>query len=228
MISVADKSLAGAIELHLPKAAAISGRILDSRGDPVVGMTVTAEMLTADPPEQPTTLVVATTELDDLGEYRLGGLPDGTFVVSVNVVQLVLGPNGTRFQGDVKTLLTVNGSRVPSDALGGERRTYYPGVADPARRGAITLALGEERASVDFAVQAMPPLAWSSVLGQSCSALRKALACSVDEWLVWTAVRFRRCRCVCCPTTIPASRHRPQRTARVGLSFRDCLRRRIE
>ena len=68
------------IEIRLSRGAAISGRVIDELGDPVVAAQVVAEAAAS------TTTgftVAASTETDDRGEYRLGSLQAGTFAVAV-------------------------------------------------------------------------------------------------------------------------------------------------
>jgi len=67
---------AGPVEIRLRRGAAISGRIIDEFGDPVVAARVFIEA-------PRTSAVVATTGTDDRGEYRIGGLSAGTFSVAV-------------------------------------------------------------------------------------------------------------------------------------------------
>jgi hypothetical protein len=70
------------IDFHLVKSSAISGRIVDDLGDPAVGVSVSAaRMLRVDGTNRLSRVKSTTT--DDLGEYRLGGLPAGRFIVSV-------------------------------------------------------------------------------------------------------------------------------------------------
>jgi protocatechuate 3,4-dioxygenase beta subunit len=153
------------LELRLPKAAAISGRIVDERSDPVIGMKVSAEMVTSDANGVESAFTAASADLDDLGEYRLFGLPEGRFAVKVVVSQAVLGPGGTPFP-PANVTLTV-------DAVGGRislpgttvRSFYYPGVPTAAESQTITLSPGDERASIDFNVPAMPPRSWMSLPG---------------------------------------------------------------
>jgi hypothetical protein len=68
-----------------------------------------------------------TAATDDLGEYRVGGLHAGTYVVAVSRPQS--GPN--------------------------DPRVYYPGVAARAQAVPITVQAGEERPSTDFTTVAL-------------------------------------------------------------------------
>jgi len=86
-IAIAEGTV-DSIVVRMVKAAAISGRIVDSLGDPVIAMTVTAAVATNDG-RLATTSTVASAQTDDLGAYHLGGLPEGLFLVSVNVVTAV-------------------------------------------------------------------------------------------------------------------------------------------
>ena len=75
------------IEVRMPKGAAISGHIVDQFGDPVEAASVSARR-TVRVAGRMDTVTQATTLTDDLGEYRLGGLPPGSFVVSARASEL--------------------------------------------------------------------------------------------------------------------------------------------
>ena len=69
------------IEIALQPAAAISGRVIDESGDPVLGARVVVERVDAN--RRRTTL--GAFETDDRGEYRVGGLPAATVIVSATI-----------------------------------------------------------------------------------------------------------------------------------------------
>jgi hypothetical protein len=113
------------VEVRLKKGAAIVGRVVDERGDPVVGVQVAA----LKPPgaaNKPTT--VATTDTDDRGDYRLAGLPDGGFVVGVTTLGLV-GRNNWE-----------------------PRTIYSPGSVTPGEAQQVQVQAGEDRPNVDVIV----------------------------------------------------------------------------
>jgi hypothetical protein len=126
------------IEIRLHRSAVISGRVVDAFGDPVAMARVSAQ-LPSNTPTNPTR--VASAETDDRGEYRLAGLPAGTFVVAV----VTLGPprppepigNGSFI------------SRGPTP-----QTTYYPGVSAANEAQAVRLQFGDERPGIDFVVPA--------------------------------------------------------------------------
>ena len=66
--------------VRMPRGAVLSGRVVDVNGAPVVAAQVVArhEQSAANDPNQ-SSFFVATT--DDLGDYRIGGLPAGRYVV---------------------------------------------------------------------------------------------------------------------------------------------------
>jgi hypothetical protein len=71
------------VQLALQKGAAISGRVVSDGGEPLVGMRVAVGRAIVRNGRPQIETVGVGTETDDLGEYRVGGLPPGTFVVSV-------------------------------------------------------------------------------------------------------------------------------------------------
>ena len=113
-------------ELRMPRSAAISGRLVDEFGDPLELTTVTASRVVRRAGFV-AGVSAATAVTDDLGEYRLGGLPAGTYIVTASMPRR--GPTQTR--------------------------VYYPGVAARTLAQAIPLQAGEERSATDFTVS--PP-----------------------------------------------------------------------
>jgi protocatechuate 3,4-dioxygenase beta subunit len=75
-LAAADRS----IEIRLQRCAAISGRVVDELGDPIMGARVVVEK-----PSSPSNGFSgeAATSTDDRGEYRLGSLQAGTFNIAV-------------------------------------------------------------------------------------------------------------------------------------------------
>ncbi len=120
----------GAVEVRLKRGAAIAGRIVDERGEPVAGVKISA--LKAESGQRST--AGSTAETDDRGEYRLGGLPDGAFVVGVTTP----GAVGVR----------------PTARIPEARTTYYPGAAAIEDAQAVRVQPGDERAGADIVVPA--------------------------------------------------------------------------
>jgi hypothetical protein len=156
-IDVPHGAVVDGVDLRVTKAASISGRIIDSLGDPVVGMMVTADIAAPANNGQAAAITVATAQTDDLGAYRLGGLPEGMFLVSVNLMTAV-DHRGEPLPAQIAAR-SPDGRPTPmivSPKMDGTR-TYYPGAIDVAQAQPITIAAGEDRTPIDVVVAATPP-----------------------------------------------------------------------
>ena len=124
------------------RGAAISGRVVDEFGDPVIYARVFAEVPAA-PGTQTRTLAVTST--DDFGEYRLHGILPGVCVIAV-----------IRLGGTV--LFVANGpASIQTAGRSAPEKVYFPGTTTPADAERLTLAAGEERTDVDLVLRADPP-----------------------------------------------------------------------
>lgn len=122
------------IEIRLLRGAAISGRVVNEFGDPVMGSRVILDKASA-----PSARFSgdAVTETDDRGEYRLGSLQPGVFTVAV----VTTGPMVQRVTGPSQII--TSGEPV---------KMYFPGVTEASDAEAFRLQPGEERSAVDFVV----------------------------------------------------------------------------
>jgi hypothetical protein len=121
------------IEIRLLRGAAVSGRIVDEHGDPVMNVRVFVENSSA--PSNPASNAGTTT--DDRGDYRVGGLPPGSFFVGV----ASLGP-------PVRREIGPNQFAITSEPL----RTYYPGVKTRDEAEVFRLQPGDEKSGIDLVV----------------------------------------------------------------------------
>ena len=113
--------------------AAIAGRVTDQYGDPGLSVIVTVEART----DSGGTRSAGLAETDDRGEYRVGRLPAGRYVVSVfRIDALVNNPNGRR---------------EPD-------RIYYPDAHGAAEAETIALDAADVRDDVDFVIAPPAPL----------------------------------------------------------------------
>ena len=138
------------VAVQLAKAAAMSGRVVDALGDPAVGATVTALTAIAG------RLIPAGSALtDDRGEYRIGGLRAGNFLVAATVTATLLSFDGTPFSG-LATSRGASGAvvRLFTSADASQTLTYYPGAPNAADAQAIAVGAGDERTSIDVLVPA--------------------------------------------------------------------------
>lgn len=125
-----------AIVIRLPRGAAILGRVVE-QGMPAIGARVIARR--TDDASSP--LPTYQAEVDDLGEYRIGGLPAGQYTV-------------TAFSGPQNVRVTP-GFGSEQDAVQGIVFGRVPVLAETSRRTAEGRA-GQETADVDFRVAPLP------------------------------------------------------------------------
>jgi len=138
------------VVVRMPRAAAIAGRITDQFGEPIEGMLVTVEQLVRSEGFVTARSVGTMTSLtDDLGEYRVGGLAPGRYVVNV---------------------WRTNANVAPTAIA----RTYFPGVIGLSRAQPIELRAAEQRTSTDFV--AMPETALATLTVRFVDADGKAVS----------------------------------------------------
>jgi carboxypeptidase family protein len=143
-IELADKQVLEKADIALPRGSVIAGRIVDEFGDPVTDAMVTAlrqqwvggrrRLINAGRMDQ----------TNDLGQFRLYGLPPGEYYVSASVrnsepVMLeMIGPPGS--------------TPPPQTPASGYAPTYFPGTPSPADAQRVTIAVGQEAQGTDFAL----------------------------------------------------------------------------
>jgi protocatechuate 3,4-dioxygenase beta subunit len=133
---VAISSPGQPIEIRLKRGAAISGRVLDQFGEPVADARVSLEAFSNGSSDRQT---VMSTTTDDLGEYRLGGVPEGAFLAAIETVGI---PPAYRIGNTV-----AYGASPPV-------RTYYPRAATSDEAQPVPVHPGEERQGIDFLLTA--------------------------------------------------------------------------
>jgi Carboxypeptidase regulatory-like domain len=121
------------VVLTVPPGASISGRILDESGHPVAGTQVTVRMAKPAPGTTPAQSDRGATTSNDDGQYWLGGLAAGEYLLSVGSLN-----DAAEFITDGELL--VADFRPPADRLGAQSRN-------------ITLAVGEDRVDLDLKVR---------------------------------------------------------------------------
>jgi len=124
-------------------AAVISGRVLNEEGEPLPFVAVSAlREIYADGKRK--LRGEAEFETNDLGEYRLFGLPPGRYLISA-----VYRGKTAGFQ--------MPQARPANDAPEmGYGRLYYPGLPDAAGASAISVKAGEESSFVELLMRRFP------------------------------------------------------------------------
>jgi hypothetical protein len=141
-IAAAAGAIVDSIRIELPRGASISGRVVDAFGDPLEGRLVTvARLISAS--GQRRLQEAGSTATDDLGEYRVGGLPAGTFVVEV--FGFTGSTNSVSFAGElVPTSILAEGIAVRRQTM------FYLESASLARAQPIALRQGEDASGIDL------------------------------------------------------------------------------
>jgi protocatechuate 3,4-dioxygenase beta subunit len=138
------------VSIVLQKGAAITGKVLDQKGEPVADVHVMA--LRRFPPPgsiaAPPRLIPAPMQgpqqTNDIGEYRVSGLPAGEYFLAAS-------PRNMGFGGPGMPSTTGHGGGTPTATT-----TYYPGTVDQAGAQPITVAAGAEVSNIVFVLQSAP------------------------------------------------------------------------
>jgi hypothetical protein len=124
------------LKLSLTPTGAITGRVVNAAGEPLQGVTVSAEMVGGNS-------YAATS--DDKGAFRIGGLSPGKYRVKASPQSMPLPPE-----------IRSDGSKELKDAT-----TYYPGSLDAKTAQRLEVKAGAEVSGVDIKLVQMPIVAVS-------------------------------------------------------------------
>jgi len=152
-IELVEAQVLDKTDISMPRGSVISGRVLDEFGDPVADAMVNAmrSAWTGGRRKlQPTGRMAQT---NDLGQYRIYGLPPGDYYVSATLRA------GDGMMMDMAMAAAVSGAGgavaggpVGSSPNSGYAPTYFPGTTNSADAQRLTLAVGQEAQSTDFAL----------------------------------------------------------------------------
>ncbi len=123
------------LEFRLPRGSVISGRVVDDLGEPAESVMVQAFRLEYVNGQRQLGPAGGFAQTDDLGQYRLAGLPPGTYYV---------GTAATRW---------VSGS--PEDTGPSFGETYAPGTLRAREAQPVAVRVGQERPSVNIDLEAV-------------------------------------------------------------------------
>jgi hypothetical protein len=148
----AGQTLAG-VNFSLPKSAVITGQILDpSSGEPLMGAMVVA-MRRVDPVGAPAVyspsgmLMAAgpSAQTNDLGEFRIFGLPPGEYVVAANRAPNFGFARSSTFPAGGIAAAAAAPATLPV-------LTFYPGTADALAAHPVTVAAGQVASGIVFRI----------------------------------------------------------------------------
>jgi hypothetical protein len=139
-LSLASGQQLSQVDVSLPRAGAISGRVTDRFGEPAVGVSVGASryQYSSDGERRLTGAAGASAaRTNDLGEFRIFGLMPGAYLVSATPRTSPASPS------------LIAPSPTPAPSAPQYVQTYSPGTANAAEAQEIVLAFGQE-ASTQF------------------------------------------------------------------------------
>ena len=152
-IDLGEAQVIDKADIAMPRGSAISGRILDEFGEPVADAQVTALRSAWSNGKRRLQSAGRPASTNDLGQYRIYGLPPGEYFVSATV-----GAGNEVFIVDrVAAATFINGSPAGPSPSGSEPRsgyapTYFPGTSNGAEAQRIQLAVGQDMSTADFAL----------------------------------------------------------------------------
>ena len=136
-LEISEGEALTAVDVALPRASVISGRVLDENSEPVPAVAIwimRREFFRGQRRLVPITVGVRT---DDTGQYRATGLGSGEYIVFATLRETWVAP------GEKKQVL-------------GYAPTYYPGTVSAAEAQHVKVAAGKESPNVDIVLIAAP------------------------------------------------------------------------
>lgn len=127
------------VEARLMPHAVVTGRVFDSDGEPIVYAAVQLSRYRFSQQGQRELADVTAAMTNDLGEYRLFGIPPGRYVVSVSARER-FGPFAPETRTDRDS-----GAESPVP-------TFYPGSTDASQATPIDIAVGGSAQGIDVRV----------------------------------------------------------------------------
>jgi len=144
------------LAIQLQKGAVISGRIVGPSGEPQSDVRMMALRRIAGPNSQSRLIpapMQGLQQTNDLGEFRLSGLPAGEYYVSAAPhMQSPFGAPGVTpapAQGSARTTLAT---------------TFYPGTTDAAAAQPVAVARGAEVPNISFMLLSLPAFRVSGIV----------------------------------------------------------------
>ncbi len=150
-VDVAERQQVDSVNVVLEPARVISGRVLDEDATPFAGAFVQALRHAVEQGRR-TLAVVATATTDDLGRFRLTGLPAGAYLVAAT------DPAFER--------------AVDERGMLASRPTFYPGVSTPEAALAVTAGAPAGEQPIELQLRLVRPV---TVAGRLVSYDRKPL-----------------------------------------------------
>ncbi len=142
-IELAEAQVIDKADIALPRGSVIAGRIVDEFGEPITDAMVSAMRSVWSGGKRRLQPAGRVGQTNDLGQYRIFGLPPGDYYVSAT------------FRGAETTMMMdigiVTGATAAAQTSG-YAPTYFPGTTSAPEAQRVRLALGQEVPGTDFAL----------------------------------------------------------------------------
>jgi uncharacterized protein (DUF2141 family) len=172
-IVLKDNAKVEHLTIAMPRGAVISGRVTDDVGAPLSGIPVSAGTIVTRNGDR--TMRFGGNDItDDLGNYRIYGLPAGDYTVSITVRTFERQGSVRYASADIDAFLrgqteAAQPGRATAAIPAGQEMallstTYYPSVGSIDEAGLVHVEAGEERNSVDVRAGYLPAATISGVL----------------------------------------------------------------
>ena len=145
-IDLVDAQVMDKLDVALPRGGVLAGRIVDEAGEAVAEADVMAMRMQFLNGKRRLVPSGRNATTNDLGQFRLYGLPPGEYVVSASL-------------HNIASLMDMANAVKSGDGPGGSNQgtgyasTYYPSTPNPGEAQRVSLAVGQELSSVDIQLQ---------------------------------------------------------------------------
>lgn len=154
-VDISDAQVLDKADIHMPRGSVIAGRILDEFGEPVPDVTVNALRSTWSAGRRRLTTVGRMAQTNDLGQYRLYGLPPGEYYITASL----RGAEMAAMEMAMMAVRAGGGGATGNDGASAPRTgyatTYFPGTPSGAEAQRVRLDVGQEASNTDFALAAV-------------------------------------------------------------------------
>jgi protocatechuate 3,4-dioxygenase beta subunit len=149
------------VDVQLQRGAVIAGKVLDSSGEPLPDARVMALRRVSQPGAPPRLMPAGGMgqQTNDIGEFRIAGLPPGEYYVAA-----MSRPASMMFGGPGVDATTATAARTPSQSRTTTATTYYPGTSDQGAAQPIAVAAATEAGNVVFTMQTVPSFHVSGIV----------------------------------------------------------------
>ena len=135
-------------DVALPRGSVLAGRVVDEFGEAVADADVTAMRLQFQNGRRRLVPSGRNASTNDLGQFRIYGLPPGEYYVIGDAAQ-----RETRWCSTCSAAAARPAGPTGSNQNAGYAATYYPSTPNPGEAQRVALAVGQELASVDIQLQ---------------------------------------------------------------------------